>query len=68
MTGVLLFENGVFDVGFDINGVKHYVLRFRNFVVDPNIEDKLQLNAGEIIGDYNVTFKKASRFIYKTRS
>ena len=32
------------------------------------MEDKLQLNAGEIIGDYNITYKKASRFIYRTRS
>ena len=68
VSSVYFFKNGIFDVGFDINGKKHYVLRYKNFVVDYSITDALQMNAGEIIGDYNVTYQKASRFIYKTRS
>ena len=28
VTHVILFENGVFDVGFDINGVKIYGMRY----------------------------------------
>lgn len=68
VTSVIFLQNGIFDVGFDINGKKHYVLRYKNSVTDQSITDKLQMNAGEIIGDYNVTYQKASRFIYYTRS
>jgi len=68
VTHIIFIQKGIFDVGFDINGQKHYVLRYKNFVVDYSITDKLQHNAGEIIGDYNITYQKASRFIYKTRS
>ena len=34
---VYLFTNSIFDVGFDCNGKKIYVLRFKNIVVDETI-------------------------------
>lgn len=39
VTAVLLFKNGIFDVGFNINGKNIYVKRYKNFVVDYSIEN-----------------------------
>lgn len=48
---VIFFEEGVVDVGFDLNRKKSYVLR-----IDSDI----------LIGGYNVTFDKRIAFVYKT--
>lgn len=48
---VIFFNNGTYEVGYEINRVKKYVLRYRN---------------SNVIGAYPVTFNKRSIFIYKT--
>jgi hypothetical protein len=50
---VIFILDGVIDLGFQINKIKRYVLRFDcNFV----------------IGAYNCTFNERSSFIYKCRT
>lgn len=48
---VLFFNNGTYEVGYEINRVKKYVLRFKD---------------SNVIGAYQCTFNKRSMFIYKT--
>lgn len=48
---VIFFEDGVVNVGFDLNRKKTYVVR-----IDCDI----------LIGGYNVTFDKRCNFVYKT--
>jgi hypothetical protein len=48
---VIFFENGMMDVGFDLNRNKTYVIR-----IESNI----------LVGGYNVTFNKRTKFVYKT--
>ena len=48
---VIFFEEGVVDVGFDLNRKKSYVLRIESDI---------------LIGGYNVTFDKRIAFVYKT--
>ena len=58
---VILIMNGKFDLGFEINGKKIYVIRYTNSTSSIT-------NAGEIIGDYSCSLNKQCRFIYKTKS
>jgi hypothetical protein len=48
---VIFFENGTVDVGFDLNRIKTYVIRIESDI---------------LIGGYNVTFGKRTKFVYKT--
>jgi hypothetical protein len=48
---VLFFNNGTYEIGYEINRVKKYVLRFKD---------------SNVIGAYQCTFNKRSMFIYKT--
>ena len=50
---VLFFNNGTYEIGYEINRVKKYVLRFKD---------------SGVIGAYQCTFNKRSNFIYKTVS
>jgi hypothetical protein len=58
---VIMFMNGKFDLGFELNGKKSYVIRYSN-------TSSTVQNAGALIGDHSCTFNKQSRFIYKTVS
>jgi hypothetical protein len=53
---VIFFNKGDFDVGFEINRERYFVVRYQN-----------NQNAN-IIGAYGATFNKRSKFIYKTAS
>ena len=48
---VIFFNNGTYEVGFEINRTKEMVLRYKNC---------------NLIGAYGVTFNKRSHFVYKT--
>ena len=48
-TEVLFFDNGTYEVGYEINRVKKFVLRYKN---------------SNVIGAYPVTFNKRSIFIF----
>ena len=61
VTEVVLFVNGRFDIGFEMNEKKIFVLRYTNSGYNMK-------NVGAIIGDYGCSFNKSSRFIYKTVS
>ena len=50
---VLFFHAGAVDIGFEINHFKQFVLR---------------LSKDIIIGAYNLSFNKRTRFIYKSKS
>jgi hypothetical protein len=48
---VIFFNNGIYEIGFEINRTKEYVLRYKDC---------------NLIGAYGVTFHKRSHFVYKT--
>ena len=50
---VIFFIEGIYEIGFEINRVKTYVLRYK----DKNV-----------IGAYGVTFNKRSLFVFRTFS
>mgnify|MGYP006090323903 CR=1 FL=1 len=51
MNEVIFITNGTYEIGFEINKFKEYVIRFRDC---------------NLIGAYGVTFDKRSHFVYKT--
>jgi hypothetical protein len=71
---IFFIENGTFDVGFEINSEKHFVLRYQNSSYSPKYTSNKKFNKemmksasfGEPIGQYGCVFNKPSRFIYKT--
>ena len=71
VTEVILYLNGKFDIGFEVNSKSFFALRYTNKLtsIDENQEQKGKLeregNAGEIIGDFGCTMNKTSRFIYR---
>ena len=70
---IIFFENGTFDVGFEVNGEQFFILRYKNsssedtYCTERNLE-YISISYGEPIGQYGATFSKQSRFIYKTSS
>ena len=50
---VLFFNHGTIEIGYEINRIKKYVLRFKGI---------------NVIGAYDCTFNKRSTFVYKTIS
>ena len=52
---VLFFEQGMYEIGYEINRVKKYVLKYRN-----------TKNSANVIAAYGATFNKRSSFIIKT--
>jgi len=50
---VIFFQQGIVDIGFEVNRVKTWVLRQRNRC---------------IIGDYGLTYNKRSLFLFRTTS
>ena len=61
ITEVIFFTDGKFDLGFEVNGERFFVLRYQNSL-KRNVK-----SYGEAIGDYGCTFNKNSRFIYLTQ-
>lgn len=50
---VLFFNHGTIEIGYEINRIKKYVLRFKGI---------------NVVGAYECTFNKRSIFVYKTIS
>jgi hypothetical protein len=48
---VLFFPQGRYEIGFEINGVKKFMLEYRHY---------------NIIGAYHVTFNQSCQFIFRT--
>ena len=48
---VILIMNGKFDLGFELNGKKSFVIRYTNSSTSLH-------NAGALIGDHSCTFNK----------
>ena len=48
---VIFFNNGTYEIGFEINKFKEYVIRYKDC---------------NLIGAYGCTFNKRSHFVYKT--
>jgi len=69
---IFFIENGSFDVGFEINGERHYVLRYQNSSYTPKNSSKKEMlkkaSFGEPIGQYGCVYNKPSRFIYKSHT
>jgi hypothetical protein len=61
VTEVVMFMNGKFDLGFEINEKKVFVLRYTN-------SSRKMKQSGAVIGDYGCSFNKSSRFIYRCAS
>ena len=53
MNEVIFVQNGIIDIGFAINKIKKYALRFESKYV---------------LGAYNCTFNERSMFIYKCKT
>ena len=66
ITEVILYLNGKFDIGFEVNSKNFFALRYSNKLKKIG-ENELarEGNAGEIIGDFGCTMNKTSRFIYR---
>ena len=64
VTEVVMFVDGKIDVGFEMNGKRHFVVRY----INSSSDDPMTKSYGKAIGDHGCTFNKASRFIYKTAS
>ena len=56
-----MFLDGKFDIGYELNGKKFYVIRCAN-------SSKGVHNAGALIGAHGCSYNNNSRFIYKTAS
>ena len=52
-------QDGRFKVGFEVNGLDHYVIKYQN-------SSKNATSIGMDIGQFGCTFNKSSRFNYKT--
>lgn len=48
---ILFFNHGILEIGYEINRIKVYVLRFKGI---------------NVVGAHNCTFNKRSMFVYKT--
>lgn len=53
---VIFFDKGTYEVGFEINKKRYFVIRYKN---DKNLK-------ANIIGAYEATFNKRSNFVYRT--
>jgi len=60
ITEVILFVDGQFDVGFDVNSKYYFQIRYQN---SSKWNEK---SYGAAIGDYGCSMNKNSRFIYRT--
>ncbi len=50
---IIFVQKGTIDIGFDINKIRRFVLRFQNYFE---------------IGAYNCTFIERSQFVYKCKT
>ena len=55
---MIFFDQGSYEVGFEINKKKYYVIRYKN---DKNLK-------ANIIGAYESTFNVRSNFVYRTHT
>ena len=67
---VIMFTKGSFKVGFNINDKQYFHLKYHNSADPQELRmdkqtKKVPLNAGQSIGYYEVSFSKASDFVYK---
>lgn len=65
---VLFFTTGEYEVGFEINRIVTFVLRYSCTQKDTtSLNDKEDYKRmGKVIGAYNLTFNKRSLFVYRT--
>ena len=61
ITAVIFYNDGKFDLGYEINGKCFFVLRYVN-------SSTAEKSRGEAIGEYGCTFNHTSRFVYKSSS